>query len=197
MSNETIAILAMTFLSVGGLVLGLYVGSNSVEKNVVKLLLERAAEVLAEDPRAAKAYWNILPSIVGGKKGRELLDDKYEAIREVNKILTEQLESDAVSHFKAGNFEMSLKRAEELYEISDDSLELLSCRLMERADAMIRFNRAKWMLDNTFTPPIKCMLLLEEAKTLAGDYEIPGYAERKTEILAEINKLYGKEIKSE
>jgi len=160
------------------------IGVLLTKHNIKKILTEKV-ETSRKNPHVVKAYQDILYEIFGDRD--EVLSNST-----TDKLYV-QLIRDGEAYFKTDDFQTSLIRLEEAYAISRTQLQMdEALKFKSRAEAMIKFDKAKWQLEGTDVDPLKIMVLLEEAKTLAGDFVIPDYAERKAKILDKIIEKYGK-----
>lgn len=154
-----------------------WAGTIDIKNKIAKLLLEQIQEKASIQPQVAKAYVDILPNVTG-EKSTEML---HGLGNEAKSRLIERLTDDSEAYFQSGNFQTSFERAKEACAV-DPYPPPLAVLLKNRAEAMIKFEQTILGL------PARRLQILEEAHKLAGDYEIPGFAERRKEIIAALVK---------
>jgi hypothetical protein len=161
-----------------------FIGVKRTENKIKKILVDSAKHPKT-NPLVAKAFLDIMLKIFG--------EYDEDLIIPTTDKLFKQLMRDGEVYFKTDDFETSLKRLEEAYAVSRTQPQMdEALKYKERAEAMVKFDQAKWKFAFADVDPLKIMVLLEEAKTISNDYEIPGYAELKAKILKKINETHGK-----
>jgi hypothetical protein len=186
-NTEQLTQIAFWYVIIGGIIgFSIYLIGVARTKNKIKKILTEKVETSRKNPQVAKVYLDAVREIFGDYNDFDL--DK--TIR--NELLV-RLIRDGEVYFEYGDYETSFRRLEEAYVVTQFQNQIDGViERKNRTEAMIKFDKAKWQLEGTDVDPLKIMVLLEEAKTLAGDYEIPGYAERKAKILDKIIEKYGK-----